>query len=184
MICWDRKDDLVIGHFTPHEIGWLRRHLDRFSDVLRIGHILLATDGTGVAAEHACRVVEAHRYATVIAARGPHDEPSAEDATGRELTHLLETYQAVESVLETLPAEGGVVLLTDSRFVLAWIWALYDYGMSLACRLDLPWRPLADRTPEGASEQERSFEHTVRWLLAVVDGLINTADLPTPALNP
>jgi hypothetical protein len=184
MICWDRRGDLVIGHFTPREIDWTRRHLTRFGEVLRIGHVGLATGAdTGADSE---LVAEAARYAEVIAVRGetgPAATRATETVRARRLVNLLQTYDAVETVLDSLPDRGGVVLLRDPPESWAWIWAMYEYGMSLSCRLGIGWGPLPDEPPVTASAEERSFDATMRWILRVVTGLIEIADLPVPVLE-
>jgi hypothetical protein len=110
---------------------------------------------------------------------------STSDATvrGREWGFLNQTRDAVDLALITLPLQDGTVFLRGTQQFDAWIWALYEYGMALACKLGVEWQPMQMNRVD-ADRKERAFMAAMAWLHTVVDELIETADLPVPMLNP
>ena len=158
MICWDRVDGQIIGTFTPRQIRWIRKHV-------------------GVL------------HATVNDVIFPVGAPMPAWPTGTGdggFDVVRHTLADAAVVLGTLPATGGVVVLSGSHQIWAWIWTLSECRTYLAVRLGLVRRPAQTATPPrwGVDGRiERSLSTVTNWLESVVDDLIGIADLNYPTVD-
>lgn len=173
-IGWERKGDKVIGHFTAKEIHWLHRHLLRFHRQLRTGHAWIAGDhlvesGVAGAGSPGGRAAE-----IIIGARCGRDGVAA-ISRPRQLEFLVQTRSAVDTALATLPDRGGRIELRGRRQVLAWIWALHEYGLTLS------GEQTAALARIGAGREEwgrKLFDRVTGWLSWVADDLVGVIELP------
>jgi hypothetical protein len=180
---WDREGDLIVGHFTPREIAWIRQHLQSFAKLLHLGRQHITDDEQpSCAATAADR--QAYRCVRIIAAQRGQDREANTLSRTQALEFLNQTQDAVDLTLATVPRRRGVVVLYSSQQSWAWIWALYEYGIALACKLGVDWEPIHHRLIDPTGRQQRAFHAVMKWLHQIVDELVQIADLPIPALNP
>lgn len=180
MTCWDHQGDEIHGSFTPRQIRWIHKNLAVFGEALReaqhqqaTGHLM--AEALDIPFPRPCG-----DRATVIA--------SPRNVSGHRLDPVWATSKFLNQmrrnadlVLNSLPETGGDVVLRGPREAWAWIWSLYECGMDVAIRLGIDWGPLPTMRRPGADRAERSYYYVMKWLLRVVDELIDVAELPLPS---
>jgi len=184
VICWDRQANQIIGNFTPRQIRWFRDHVSVFRDAVLLDRDWRALERDLVEALDIAEIIKEYHQQVPASISSSTDVP-AWSVVGSKMSPAFAEHMLADAdlVLGSLPATGGVVVLPDVRHVWAWIWSLYDCGMHLAFRLGLPWVPPHTKTSTAANRAERSFPKVMAWLMAVIDTLVDVADLPYPAIG-
>jgi hypothetical protein len=173
MTCWIRNDEHIVGVFTPGQVRWMRRLLVDFR------HGLQAAAAPRERERHAPPAIEYGRHVMAVVARrkdGGDQHVSESELLGRML-------EDADTVLATLPRSGGVVVLRDERLAWPWIWSLYECCLYLTFTLGLDWEPLRPSRTHALGPEELELHDMTRWLFKVIDGLIDTAELPYPAIS-
>jgi hypothetical protein len=177
-VCWDRTANEVIGVFNPRAVSWLRKQLGGYRRLLEWRYGKYTTDdptakqlGMPMPTEHAeyPPLVAALR-AVISADEMDHVRLWWEPDVVRWL------YAAAEIVLDTLPKDGGVVVLRETHQVDAWKVALGNMRIVFAVATHV-W-PVPDGTehklytlPKREPKDLERDRALVDWLKRVVDGL-------------
>lgn len=149
MICWDRLGERrFLGLFEEEEITKLRGYLQGLGRLLddRCAEHFTVVPAEPFGAGEVIAPAENERLRAILFCRVGTTSPRCE----REV--FVRSRDAIERVLETLPAFGGQVNLTSIGEAMAWLRALSD----LRAAMVLPACVSGD--------MEDRLQYTVRWL--------------------
>ncbi|MCP2204366.1 protein of unknown function (DUF2017) [Lentzea flava] len=149
MICWDRVgDDHFLGLFEEMEIIKLRRYLQGLGRLIedRCAEHFTVEPAAPFGAGELIAPAENERLRAILFCRTGTMSPQ------REREVFVRSRDAIEQVLETLPASGGQVRITSIGEAMAWLRALSDLRIAMA----LP--------AHASGDMGDRLRYTVHWL--------------------